>query len=240
VTAGRKKTAKPAKKATTKRATGKKPAQKAPPQVKVPKRTQPTAPIDPHSQVHPGDPDEALVSAAERGREAVDLKELTDWLSDATVQAYGRLNPREKAFIKAFLELRQATPAAIRAGYSKQYAHSFAGRLLNKPAIRAVINEIDRVNLDALRITDGEIVRRLWEEANFAFEGPTRVKALVALAELRDMFPAKKVKHGLIDPAHHRRRRHWPATTGARQPWTPAELMARRSAPRTWLASRSW
>jgi phage terminase small subunit len=201
VTAGRKKTAKPAKKATTKRATGKKPAQKAPPQVKVPKRTQPTAPIDPHSQVHPGDPDEVLVSAAERGRAAAELKELTDGLSDATVAAYGRLNPRERAFIEAYIELRQATPAAVRAGYSKQYAHSQAGRLLNKPAIRAVINEVDRVNLDALRITDNAIIQRLWEEANFAFESSSRVQALTKLAELRDMFPAKKVKHGLIDPA---------------------------------------
>lgn len=200
MTAGRKKTSKPAKKATNKRAAKKTaPKKQAPPKVKVPKRTAP--PIDPHSQVHPGDPDEKLVSAAERGREAAELKELTEGLSDATVAAYGKLNPRERAFVSAYIELRQATPAAVKAGYSTQYAHSFAGRLLNKPAIRAVINEVDRVNLDALRITDNAIIQRFWEEANFAFEGSTRVTALTKLAELRDMFPAKKVKHGLIDPA---------------------------------------
>lgn len=200
MTAGRKKTAKPAKKATTKRATGKKPAQKAPPQVKVPKRTLPTAPIDPHSQVHPGDPDEALVSAAERGREAAELEELTETLSEATLTAYGGLNPRERAFIKAYIELGAATPAAIKAGYSKQYAHSFAGRLLNKPAIRAVVNEINRVSFSALCVDATWIKRRLAEEAQFAFEGGTRVKALIALGEIHEVFPAKKIKHGLIDP----------------------------------------
>lgn len=189
----------------------------APPRVKVPKRTtSPTnAGIDPHSELHPGDPDAAAVAAAERGREAAEANELVGQLSEEVAKQYGTLTAREMAFVRAYLELRHATPAAIKAGYSKSYASAHAGRLLNKPAIRAIVQEIDQANLAALRVTDLWIKQRLVEEAQFAFEGGTRVKALVALAEIHEMFPAKRVKHSADDPLLEALRQHLDGIDGA-------------------------
>lgn len=202
MTAGRK-TTKPAKKA---KKAAKGPAKKqtpiqAPPKVKVPKRGKmPPEDFDHHAELLPGDPDERLVAIAEKGREAAEVDELVAQLSEKFIEAYGRLSQREIAFVKAYVELRSAAPAAVKAGYSKSYAASFAGRLLNKPAIRAIINEVNRVNFSALCVDAMWIQQRLVEEAQFAFEGTTRVKALVALGDIHQIFPAKRIKHSLEHP----------------------------------------
>lgn len=197
----RSKADKPAAKPKGKRANKKATPAAAPAKVKVPKRGK-HAPedFDRDSELLEGDPDKPLVDAANRGREAAEVDELVAQLSDKFIETYGRLSQREIAFVKAYIELRSAAPAAVKAGYSKSYAASFAGRLLNKPAIRAIVNEINRVNFSALCVDAMWIQQRLVEEAQFAFEGTTRVKALVALGEIHEIFPAKRVKHSVDDP----------------------------------------
>lgn len=220
----RSKADKPAAKPKGKRADKKATPAKAPPKVKVPKRGK-HAPedFDRDSELLEGDPDKPLVDAANRGREAAEVDELVAQLSDKLIEAYGRLSQREIAFVKAYIELRSAAPAAVKAGYSKSYAASFAGRLLNKPAIRAIVNEVNRVNFSALCVDAMWIQQRLVEEAQFAFEGTTRVKALVALGEIHEVFPAKRVKHSVDDPVLDALRRQLDEADGAGTGLPPPE-----------------
>lgn len=210
-----KKPAKPAKKKTTKGAT-KKPAAKA---AKVRKTGKPTVKPKPQTPavdpgVMPAFPSEAQQRAADRGREANELKELTS-LSEAVKSQYGRLTAREQAFVEAYITMRSAEPAAVAAGYSQTYARSHAGRLLNKPAIRAVIDEINARNLDALGITDAVIKEGLFTEARTAFESSSRVSAWIALAKMHKMFPGKEVKHSLASPLEQALREALNAIDGA-------------------------
>lgn len=211
----KKKPAKPAKKKTTQGATKKAPAKAA----KVRKTGKPT--VKPKAQkpvvdptVMAAFPTEAQHRAAERGREADELNQLTS-LSDAMVAQYGRLTAREKDFIKAYIKLRSAEPAAVEAGYSVTYARSHAGKLLNKPSIRAVIDEINARNLDALGIDDAVIKEGLFTEARTAYESSSRVAAWVALAKMNKMFPGKEVKHSLASPLEHALRNALDAIDGA-------------------------
>lgn len=221
MTAGRK-VLKGAAKPKGKRATKKVMPAEPPAKVKAPRKGA-VPPIDPHSELHDGDPDKHLVDAANRGREAADVKEILEQLSEDVVKQYGKLSKREMAFVAAYLELRQAAPAAVKAGYSPTYASAHAGKLLNKPIIRAVIQEIDRVNLDSLRITGAWVIERLATEALTAFEGGSRVKALIALGEIHEIFPAKRVKHSIEDPAIEELRKALDAQDGAGTGLAPPE-----------------
>lgn len=220
MTAGRN-TDKPAKKQAKRAA--KKPAPAKAAAKDKPRKGQMLPPRDEHAELHPDDPDAHLVAQAERGREASEVKDLVAGLSEDIVRQYGTLSKREVAFVEAYLELRHATPAAVKAGYSKSYAHSFAGRLLNKPVIRAVIQEIDRVNFSALQINAQSVIEGLHREAQTAFEGSARVKAWTALGEIFEVFPAKRVKHSLADPLVEALRESMNAADGAGTGLPPPE-----------------
>lgn len=51
------------------------------------------------------------------------------------------LNERQKAFADYYIELGNATEAAIKAGYSEKTAYSIGSENLNKPEISAYIKE---------------------------------------------------------------------------------------------------
>lgn len=81
-----------------------------------------------------------------------------------------RYTPRERAFVAEYLKDRNATQAAIRAGYSLASAGSTGSALLRKPHIRA---ELDRVNdelmAEAKRIAGLTLERLTLEVARGAF-----------------------------------------------------------------------
>lgn len=145
--------------------------------------------------VQPAFVSESEQAAAENGRGEEDLREL---LVKAQ-EVHGRLTPLEFAFIREYLVSRNASAAARAAGYSESFAHAKAGQLLNKPRIRAIVQEIDGYNLAALAISPHFIMERLKIEALTAFEGSARINALRTLAELHSMFPPKQIKHDATD-----------------------------------------
>ena len=51
------------------------------------------------------------------------------------------LNPKQKAFANEYIITGNATQFAIKAGYSKSYANTNAGKLLRKPAVKAYIDK---------------------------------------------------------------------------------------------------
>ncbi|HDK7180718.1 TPA: terminase small subunit [Clostridium botulinum] len=68
-----------------------------------------------------------------------------------------KLTPKQKAFCDYYIELGNATEAAIRAGYSKKTAAVIATENLIKPNIKAYVEE--RLSqLDNKRIADAEEV----------------------------------------------------------------------------------
>lgn len=52
-----------------------------------------------------------------------------------------KLTPKQKAFADYYIELGNATEAAIKAGYSKKTAYSIGNENLNKPEIKKYIDE---------------------------------------------------------------------------------------------------
>lgn len=207
--AGRNK-AKPGTKKASKPAAKKAPAKKAAPKRAEPVRVKPPRKPDVDPTVMPAFPTDAQARAAEKGREANEEREFT---ADAE-KAYGQLTDYERAFVRAYIEERNAEKAALTAGYSPKFARANAGRLLNKPRVRAVLDEVNRNELRALKRTADGVIERLWNEADTAFESAARVKALQLLGDIFQVFPAKRVVHK-IDPGLEEFRRMLATIDGA-------------------------
>ena len=71
------------------------------------------------------------------------------------------LTAKQKAFVIEFQRDRNATKAAIRAGYASKTANREGSRLLSKAVIRRAIEVIDRNNETETRITRDYVVERL-------------------------------------------------------------------------------
>ena len=70
-----------------------------------------------------------------------------------------RLNERQKRFVDYFIELGNATQAAIRAGYSEKTANRTGSENLSKPYIRAYIDK-RLLEIESERIASAEEVMR--------------------------------------------------------------------------------
>ncbi len=68
-----------------------------------------------------------------------------------------KLNAKQRAFVFEYLKDRNATQAAIRAGYSEKTAYSIANENLNKPEIAAAIAEQTKA-VEAKALVTGEWV----------------------------------------------------------------------------------
>lgn len=76
------------------------------------------------------------------------------------------LNDKQRLFAREYLVDRNATEAAIRAGYSKRSAYSTGHDLLKKPEIQAIISERTEKTFRKLEITAESV---LTEIAKLAF-----------------------------------------------------------------------
>lgn len=108
--------------------------------------------------------------------------------------------PKQAAFIAEYLVDKNATQAAIRAGYSARTAASIGEENLRKPDIRAAIDEALR-RLAEATMTEAEWVRgRLRQEATEL--GPdashsARVRALELLGKINGLFEMDNRQKGL-------------------------------------------
>ena len=71
------------------------------------------------------------------------------------------MNIRHEKFVDYYMELGNAHEAALRAGYSKESADSYAGKLLNNPEVVELIKQRLREHQSESVATVGEILRFL-------------------------------------------------------------------------------
>ena len=71
------------------------------------------------------------------------------------------MNKKQRAFTVEYVKDRNATQAAIRAGYSAKSAYSQAHDLLRKPEIMEAIEELENAAAARAGITVDAIVERL-------------------------------------------------------------------------------
>lgn len=110
------------------------------------------------------------------------------------------LNAKQRAFTVEYMKDKNATQAAIRAGYSKKTAYSQGFDLLKKPEVMQAIEEMDK----AAQIRAGITVDKIVERINKIAEDPTalprdRLKADELLGKYLGMFTEKVEMKGEID-----------------------------------------
>ena len=91
---------------------------------------------------------------------------------DATISVTRGLNARQLAFLREYLVCRNATQAAIKAGYSEDTAAEQGSRLLRNVQIREAIRAEDERSLEAVRVTRDAIVAEL---ARVGFADPRKL-----------------------------------------------------------------
>lgn len=72
------------------------------------------------------------------------------------------LRPRERQFVREYLQDLNGTAAAVRTGYSEKSAASQASRLLRKPQIRAYRDALLQEQFDAIGVTKHSLAA-VWE-----------------------------------------------------------------------------
>lgn len=85
---------------------------------------------------------------------------------ESAAEAYG-LNEREEAFCYHYFKCKNATQAALRAGYSSAWAYNAAYKLLNKPKIQRFLRDIQSHACEELFIDTLDIIR-MWAKIAFA------------------------------------------------------------------------
>lgn len=112
------------------------------------------------------------------------------------------LNAKQRAFTVEYMKDKNATQAAIRAGYSAKTARSIANELLTKPDIVKAIKELE----SAAQVKAGLTVEKIVERINRIAEDPDvaprdRLKADELLGKYLGMFTEKVEMKGQIDTA---------------------------------------
>ena len=97
------------------------------------------------------------------------------------------LNPRQTGFVAEFLVDRNATQAAIRAGYSKRCARQIANELLTKPDIQAQIQVKCEAAEKRLEITFDDVLRGFLSAYKLAEQQGQPMAMVAACRELGRM-----------------------------------------------------
>ena len=82
------------------------------------------------------------------------------------------MNDKQNAFAVEYVKDRNATQAAIRAGYSEKSAYSQGNRLLKKDEVRALIHELEDAAAARSAITQDMVIKEL---ARIAFNDPRKL-----------------------------------------------------------------
>jgi hypothetical protein len=111
------------------------------------------------------------------------------------------LNPKQQQFVAEYLIDRNATKAAIRAGYSEKTAAQIGFQLLQKTSIREAVEvgteeAIDRTEVDADWIA--KQLQETYHRATAARQFAAANKALELLGKTRGMFPREIHHRGRI------------------------------------------
>lgn len=110
------------------------------------------------------------------------------------------MNAKQRAFAVEYVKDRNATQAAIRAGYSAKTAYAQAHELLKKPEIQTLIKELE----DAAAARSGITVDKIVERLNKIAEDPNakdsdRIRADELLGKYLGMFSERLNLSGSVD-----------------------------------------
>lgn len=110
------------------------------------------------------------------------------------------LNAKQRAFTVEYMKDKNATKAAIRAGYSEKTAYSQACDLLKKPEITQAIAELEKAAQTKAGITVEKIVERINRIAEDPNTAPRdKLKADELLGKYLGMFTERVEMKGQID-----------------------------------------
>jgi phage terminase small subunit len=87
------------------------------------------------------------------------------------------LRRRQADFVIEYLKDRNATQAAIRAGYSEKTAYSIGNENLNKPVIREAIEKATEAKAKRNELNSDRVIQGLLREAENAQTDSARVAA---------------------------------------------------------------
>jgi len=90
-------------------------------------------------------------------------------------------------FINWYIKTKNATESAKRSGYSEKTAYSQGQRLLKNDEVAKELARRFKAIDEAMQLTDDNIVKKLWDEANTASRSSDRTQALAHLARIRGL-----------------------------------------------------
>lgn len=105
--------------------------------------------------------------------------------------AGSKLTDKQWAFVREYVVDKNATQAAIRAGYSAKTAASIGEENLRKPDIAAAVTEAIKMIAEKTETEAEWVRRRLKEEANDKSEFAThsgRIRALELIGRINNLF----------------------------------------------------
>jgi len=105
------------------------------------------------------------------------------------------MTPRQAAFVQEYLIDKNATQAAIRAGYSAKTAKEQGHRLLTYAHITAAVAKGQAERTERVQVSQDYVLQRLMMEAEREGEGSShsaRVQAITALGKHLAMFTDKQ------------------------------------------------
>jgi len=113
-----------------------------------------------------------------------------------------KLNPRQSAFISEFMLDRNATQAAIRAGFSKRSARQIAARLLSNDDISARLQEQCKATEIRLQITRDDVLRGLLTAYQLAKEQSRPREMIASCREISKMmgYHSRQVEKPVLTP----------------------------------------
>lgn len=112
------------------------------------------------------------------------------------------MTAKQEAFAIEYLKDKNATQAAIRAGYSKKTAAAIGWELLENPNIQQIIRAKQEEARKNATITVDGIVEQLQEIAsNVLSKDSDRIRALELIGKYLGMFTEKVEMKGQIDTA---------------------------------------
>lgn len=94
---------------------------------------------------------------------------------------------KQELFIKSYIRLKNATRAAIEAGYSLKGANRAGSRLLSDVDIKGEIDRQFNDIQEGLEITEGNILKKLWYEACNAQRAADRINAISQVAKIKGL-----------------------------------------------------
>ena len=110
------------------------------------------------------------------------------------------MNKKQEAFAIEYLKDRNATRAAIRAGYSSKTARSIACELLARPDVQEFVKGKQREALESATITVDSIVEQLKDiAANPLAKDADKIRALELIGKHLGMFTERVEMKGQID-----------------------------------------